>query len=53
MKSNIYNVGLSEANLTKLQLCEEIKELLPEFEIFIDKRVKIQTKEITLFQMKN
>ena len=36
MKSNIYNVGLSEANLTKLQLCEEIKEL-PEFEIFIDK----------------
>ena len=40
MKSNIYNVGLSEANLTKLQLCEEIKELLPEFEIFIDKEGK-------------
>ena len=26
-----YNVGLSDANLTKLQLCEKIKEHLPQF----------------------
>ena len=36
MKSNIYNVGLSDANLTKLKLCEKIKEQIPEFEINID-----------------
>ena len=53
MKSNIYNVGLSEANLTKLQLCESIKNFLPDFEIQIDKEEKTQIKETTLFQMKN
>jgi len=31
MKNQAYNVGLSEANLTKLQLCQEIKKLVPDF----------------------
>ena len=30
----VYNVGLTEANLTKQQLCESIKEQIPSFEIF-------------------
>jgi nucleoside-diphosphate-sugar epimerase len=35
MKGNVYNVGLDEANLTKLELCEEIKKLIPDF-VFIE-----------------
>lgn len=31
MKGQAYNVGLSDANLTKLELCEEIKKQLPSF----------------------
>ena len=31
MKGNSYNLGLSDANLTKLQLCEEIKKQIPDF----------------------
>ncbi len=31
MKNQPYNVGLSDANMTKLQLCEEIKKQVPEF----------------------
>jgi nucleoside-diphosphate-sugar epimerase len=31
MKGEPYNVGLSEANLSKLELCEKIKEQLPDF----------------------
>lgn len=31
MKNQPYNVGLSDANLTKLQLCQEIKKQLPNF----------------------
>jgi nucleoside-diphosphate-sugar epimerase len=30
----VYNVGLSQANLTKQELCEAIKEQIPSFEIF-------------------
>ena len=33
MKDNAYNVGLSDANLSKRELCEEIKKQLPEFAI--------------------
>ena len=33
MKGNIYNVGLSEANLSKMELCEEIKKIIPELNI--------------------
>lgn len=32
--SQIYNVGLSEANLTKIELCERIKKILPDFNYF-------------------
>jgi nucleoside-diphosphate-sugar epimerase len=31
MKDEPYNVGLSEANLSKLELCAKIKEQLPDF----------------------
>lgn len=33
MKGQAYNVGLSTANLTKRQLCEKIKEHIPDFYI--------------------
>jgi nucleoside-diphosphate-sugar epimerase len=31
MRDNAYNVGLSDANLSKLELCERIKRVVPEF----------------------
>ncbi len=31
MKNEVYNVGLSDANLSKLELCEEIKKQVPGF----------------------
>lgn len=31
MKNQAYNVGLSDANLSKLELCEEIKKQVPSF----------------------
>src|SRR5262249_23035878 len=31
MQGQAYNVGLSEANLSKLELCEKIKEQVPDF----------------------
>ncbi len=31
MRGRVYNVGLDEANLTKRQLCERIREHVPEF----------------------
>ncbi len=31
MKSQAYNVGLSDANLSKWELCEEIKKQIPDF----------------------
>jgi len=39
MKSQIYNVGLSDANLSKLELCNEIKRYLPNF-TFIEEKIK-------------
>jgi len=36
MKGEIFNVGLSNANLSKLELCLKIKEYVPEFSIFED-----------------
>ena len=33
MKDQVYNVGLSDANLSKMQLCQKIKEHLPDFQI--------------------
>lgn len=34
MKGEAYNVGLSDANLSKRELCEKIKEHIPDFHIF-------------------
>ena len=34
MRGEAYNVGLSNANISKLELCEIIKEYLPDFHIF-------------------
>jgi len=31
MKGNVYNVGLSDANVSKMQLCQIIKKHIPEF----------------------
>jgi nucleoside-diphosphate-sugar epimerase len=33
MKGQIYNVGLSSANVSKMELCEKIKEYIPHFSI--------------------
>ena len=35
MKGQAFNVGLSTANLTKMQLCEKIKDHVPAFEIYV------------------
>ncbi len=35
MKDNIFNVGLSNANLSKLELCDKIKHYLPNFYVNI------------------
>lgn len=34
MKGTAYNCGLSDANLSKIELCEKIKEHLPQFTFF-------------------
>ncbi len=34
-KSEVFNVGLSSANLNKMQLCEEIKKQFPDFNFFV------------------
>ena len=34
MKGHAYNVGLSNANLSKLELCEEIKKQIPQLRIY-------------------
>ncbi len=38
MKDEPYNVGLSDANLSKWQLCEEIKKQIPEF-YFVEAKI--------------
>jgi len=39
MKNQIYNVGLSDANLSKKELAERIKSFLPEF-VIVEKNFK-------------
>ena len=39
MKSEIYNVGLSDANLSKRELCEEIRKQIPDF-TFVEEKLK-------------
>jgi len=38
MKNQVYNVGLSDANLSKWELCEEIKKQLPDF-YFVEAKI--------------
>ncbi len=38
MKNEAYNVGLSDANLSKWQLCEEIKKQIPDF-YFVEAKI--------------
>ncbi|MBI2033746.1 MAG: NAD(P)-dependent oxidoreductase [Candidatus Liptonbacteria bacterium] len=38
MKNQAYNVGLSDANLSKLELCEEIKKQIPQF-VFLESKI--------------
>ena len=38
MKGEIYNVGLSDANVSKRELCEQIQKQVPDF-IFIDEQI--------------
>ncbi len=38
MKNQTYNVGLSDANLSKWELCEEIKKLIPDF-YFVEAKI--------------
>jgi hypothetical protein len=38
MKGQIYNVGLSDANVSKKELCEQIKKFVPDF-TFVDAQV--------------
>ena len=38
MKNEPYNVGLSDANLSKIELCEEIKKHVPEF-YFVESKI--------------
>ena len=52
LKKESYNVGLSDANLSKMELCEKIKTHLPNFHIFeseiaedLDKRDYIVSNE--------
>lgn len=44
MKGQAYNVGLSEANLSKLELCEEIKKNVPDFHFTISEIGEDQDK---------
>ncbi len=37
MKGNPFNVGLSNANLSKMELCEKIKKHIPDFHVFESK----------------
>jgi nucleoside-diphosphate-sugar epimerase len=36
MSNQVYNVGLSDANLSKLELCEEIKKHIPDFFVYLE-----------------
>ena len=38
MKGQIYNVGLSDANVSKKELCEHIQQFVPDF-VFVDAQV--------------
>ena len=52
MRGNIFNVGLSDANISKFELCEKIKKYVPEFVFLMINFLKTKIKEIILYQMK-
>jgi nucleoside-diphosphate-sugar epimerase len=37
LKGDVYNLGMSDANLSKLELCNKIKNYVKDLEIFISK----------------
>ncbi len=37
MSSNVYNVGLSDANVSKLELCQVIQQHIPDFVVIEEK----------------
>jgi nucleoside-diphosphate-sugar epimerase len=39
MRSNVYNVGLSDANISKKELCEIIQRQIPDF-VFVEEKFK-------------
>ena len=39
MKGEIYNVGLSDANVSKKELCQQIQKQLPNF-VYIDEQIR-------------
>ena len=43
MKGKPYNVGLNDANLSKLELCAEIKKQLPRF-VYVERQL-VKTQE--------
>ena len=51
-KGNIFNVGIEDANLSKKELCEKIKEYLPKTLIIENEFNKDQIKEIILLVIK-
>ena len=38
MRNQIYNVGLSEANISKIELCEKIKKYISDF-VFLEEKI--------------
>ena len=40
LKNNIFNLGMSSANITKLQMVNKIKKHLPKLKIILDKNTK-------------
>ena len=50
MNNNVYNVGLSNANISKLELCQIIKKYVPDF-VYIDEPIgKDPDQGIILYQ---
>jgi len=39
MKGEIYNVGLSDANVSKKELCQQIQKQLPNF-VYLDEQIR-------------
>lgn len=39
LKNQVYNVGISEANLSKIELCEKVKEHIPNF-VYVESAIR-------------